>query len=106
MRPALPRVLILLGLVVAALHASDATPVLELRVMTCNLRYASTQQPNAWPDRRPLMAVLITREVIFMPYDSARSVWLAGRVLAGGRLGNSSPECRTELRMVSRHSLS
>lgn len=28
---------------------------LKLRVMTFNLRYASDQPPNAWPDRRPVM---------------------------------------------------
>ena len=27
----------------------------SLRVMTYNLRYASTNKPNAWPDRRPIM---------------------------------------------------
>lgn len=34
--------------------ASTTTP-LALRVMTFNLRYASNQTPNAWPDRRPVM---------------------------------------------------
>lgn len=42
--------------------ADNAPPALELRLMTYNLRYASTQQPNAWPDRRPVMAALIARE--------------------------------------------
>ncbi len=28
---------------------------IALRVMTFNLRYASTSQPNAWPTRRPVM---------------------------------------------------
>ena len=27
----------------------------SLKVMTYNLRYASTNKPNAWPDRRPIM---------------------------------------------------
>ncbi len=30
-----------------------------LNVMTYNLRYASTNPPNAWPERRPLMTKLI-----------------------------------------------
>jgi endonuclease/exonuclease/phosphatase family metal-dependent hydrolase len=42
--------------------AEDTPPALELRLMTYNLRYASTQQPHAWPDRRPVMAALIARE--------------------------------------------
>jgi endonuclease/exonuclease/phosphatase family metal-dependent hydrolase len=31
-----------------------------LRVMTYNLRYASTNKPNAWADRRPLMKECLT----------------------------------------------
>ena len=31
----------------------------ELLVMTYNLRYASHQKPNAWPDRRPVMKALL-----------------------------------------------
>src|SRR2546430_1587405 len=31
----------------------------QLRVMTYNLRFAGTNRPNAWPDRRPLMRELI-----------------------------------------------
>lgn len=31
------------------------TASLHLNVMTYNLRYASDQSPNAWPDRRPVM---------------------------------------------------
>lgn len=27
----------------------------SLKIMTYNLRYASTNKPNAWPDRRPIM---------------------------------------------------
>lgn len=45
-----------------ALHAADAVrPPLELRVMSFNLRFASTQQPNAWADRRPVMRHTIER---------------------------------------------
>lgn len=45
----------------AHVHAADvaATPSLKLRVMSFNLRFASNQQPNAWPDRRPVMKQLI-----------------------------------------------
>jgi endonuclease/exonuclease/phosphatase family metal-dependent hydrolase len=32
-----------------------------LRIMTYNLRYASTNKPNAWPDRRPIMKDCITQ---------------------------------------------
>lgn len=39
-----------------------ADDALTLRVMTFNLRFASTQAPNAWPDRRPIVRALIERE--------------------------------------------
>jgi Metal-dependent hydrolase len=42
-------------------HAATAAP-LTLRVMSFNLRFASPQPPNAWPDRRPVMRQLIERE--------------------------------------------
>lgn len=43
--------LILLGVLChTAVRAADT-----LKVMTYNLRYASTSKPNAWPDRRPIM---------------------------------------------------
>lgn len=32
---------------------------LSLKVMTYNLRYASLEPPNAWPDRRPLVAEVV-----------------------------------------------
>ncbi|MEU6139413.1 endonuclease/exonuclease/phosphatase family protein [Streptomyces sp. NPDC047081] len=32
-----------------------------LQVMTFNLRYASTQEPNSWADRRPVMSRLLRR---------------------------------------------
>ena len=37
---------------------TNASPT-ALNVMTYNLRYASTNPPNAWPERRPLMTRLI-----------------------------------------------
>ncbi|MDQ5977141.1 MAG: hypothetical protein QG602_113 [Verrucomicrobiota bacterium] len=52
--------LFLLGLVAISGTAADAP--LVLRVMTYNVRYASDRAPNAWPDRRPVMQALITRE--------------------------------------------
>ena len=39
-----------------------ADDALNLRVMTFNLRFASPQPPNTWPDRRPIMRRLIERE--------------------------------------------
>ncbi len=39
-----------------------ADAALNLRVMTFNLRFASPQPPNAWPDRRPIVRQLIERE--------------------------------------------
>jgi endonuclease/exonuclease/phosphatase family metal-dependent hydrolase len=33
----------------------------SLNVMTYNLRYASTNKPNAWPDRRPIMKDCLTQ---------------------------------------------
>lgn len=50
--------LFLLALAGSALcGAADtpASPSLALRVMTFNLRFASVERPNAWPDRRPVM---------------------------------------------------
>lgn len=59
--PRLSAVLFLITALAGRLPAAEPVP-LELKVMTYNLRYASNQQPNAWPDRRPLMQALITRE--------------------------------------------
>lgn len=47
-------------LLVATASAGDAP--LVLRVMTYNLRYASSQAGEAWVDRRPVMQTLLTRE--------------------------------------------
>jgi len=62
MRPALTRVLFIIGLAAAALNAGNGPPALELRLMSYNLRYASMQPTEAWPDRRPVMTSLIARE--------------------------------------------
>ena len=35
--------------------ASETVPPISLTVATFNLRFASDQGPNAWPDRRPVM---------------------------------------------------
>ncbi len=56
---------LILRLVCLALLASPVAGVsaaLSLRVMTFNLRFASDQSPNAWPDRRPVMKHLLERE--------------------------------------------
>ena len=42
--------------------AAASNEALTLRVMTFNLRFASPQPPNAWPDRRPIVRELIERE--------------------------------------------
>lgn len=64
-----PCLIVLAGILATSL-ASFAQPAassgpaapLELRVMSYNLRYASAQPPNAWPERRPAMRELIRRE--------------------------------------------
>lgn len=48
------------GAISSATAASN--DALTLRVMTFNLRFASPQPPNAWPDRRPIMRQLLERE--------------------------------------------
>jgi endonuclease/exonuclease/phosphatase family metal-dependent hydrolase len=53
--------LLLLGAVLLAGQPAGAAP-LVLRLMTYNLRFASNEPPNAWPDRRPVMQALIERE--------------------------------------------
>ena len=54
---------VLLAFTIAACASPAADkPPLELRVMTYNLRYASMQPAEAWPDRRPVMTALIARE--------------------------------------------
>ena len=42
-------------LLLAVLSLNFCTSAAALKVMTYNLRYASTNKPNAWPDRRPVM---------------------------------------------------
>ncbi|MFE5030693.1 MULTISPECIES: endonuclease/exonuclease/phosphatase family protein [unclassified Streptomyces] len=41
--------------------AAPARPAPRLDVMTFNLRYAGTAEPNSWADRRPVMAELLRR---------------------------------------------
>ena len=48
-----------LAVLASVSHAADA---LTLRVMSFNLRFASDRPPNAWPDRRPVVKHLLTRE--------------------------------------------
>lgn len=47
--------LLLLAVSISAFAADS------LKVMTYNLRYASTNKPNAWPDRRPIMKECVTK---------------------------------------------
>jgi endonuclease/exonuclease/phosphatase family metal-dependent hydrolase len=54
--------LLVLALLAAPILHAATPPPLELRVMTFNLRFANLQQPNAWPDRRPVMRHLIEHE--------------------------------------------
>ena len=42
-----------------SIAAEPPSPKDELQVMTYNLRFASTNRPNAWPDRRPLIRELV-----------------------------------------------
>jgi endonuclease/exonuclease/phosphatase family metal-dependent hydrolase len=46
--------LLALLLLISGLRAADAPVALELKVMTFNLRYASTSMPHAWSVRRPV----------------------------------------------------
>jgi len=46
--------LLALLLLLTGLRAADAPVALELKVMTFNLRYASTSMPHAWSVRRPV----------------------------------------------------
>lgn len=66
MRSILLRLLVLstltLGLSCTSSFADEPeVKPLKLRVMSFNLRFASTQSPNAWPDRRPVVRELITQ---------------------------------------------
>jgi endonuclease/exonuclease/phosphatase family metal-dependent hydrolase len=45
----------LLGFILLPLTTAAAGDTNALGVMTFNLRFASNQKPNAWPDRRPVM---------------------------------------------------
>ncbi len=63
MKPLVAASALFLIFVSAVVLAAEPPPApLTLRVMTFNLRFASDQQPNAWPDRRPVMRHLIERE--------------------------------------------
>lgn len=57
----LPLLLLALLFSGPAAAAGPAAP-LELRVMSYNLRFASPQPPNAWPERRPLMRRMLQHE--------------------------------------------
>ena len=55
-RRGLGRLLVALGLLAFVSTTQCAENPERLKVMTFNLRYASDRSPNAWPDRRPVMA--------------------------------------------------
>lgn len=77
------RLILLLLAGVSVIPASAADPALVLRVMSYNLRYASTQPPDAWPDRRPLMQELIRREAPDV-IGTQEGLYLQLRELAAG----------------------
>lgn len=59
MKSPLRKLLLLLTLVSTS---ALAAPPIALRAMTFNLRFASNESPNAWPDRRPVMQHLLEKE--------------------------------------------
>ncbi|MET8826942.1 endonuclease/exonuclease/phosphatase family protein [Streptomyces sp. NPDC004610] len=50
------------GAAVTAAASGDERPQGRLEVMSFNLRYASTAEPNSWSVRRPVMRALLRRE--------------------------------------------
>ncbi|HEX7861305.1 MAG TPA: endonuclease/exonuclease/phosphatase family protein [Verrucomicrobiae bacterium] len=50
-----------LALLALAVFLNAAASAETLRVMTYNIRYASTNKPNAWADRRPIMKECLTK---------------------------------------------
>jgi endonuclease/exonuclease/phosphatase family metal-dependent hydrolase len=105
MHPCFPLRLIALILALATtggtyLSAAGPAP-LELKVMTFNLRYASTQRPNAWPDRRPVMRHLLeqtapdifgTQEGLYSQLRDIASDLPAYEWIGLGRAGGSHDE--------------
>jgi endonuclease/exonuclease/phosphatase family metal-dependent hydrolase len=49
-------------ILVLGVGPTQAAAPIALRAMTFNLRFASNEQPNAWPDRRPVMRHLLEKE--------------------------------------------
>jgi endonuclease/exonuclease/phosphatase family metal-dependent hydrolase len=96
-----PALLLLLACTALTGSLAAAPAPLELRVMTYNLRYASAQPPDAWPDRRPQMRALITREAPDV-FGTQEGLYLQLRDLASdlpaydwiglGRAGGSADE--------------
>lgn len=62
LRVFMPVLLLVAVLAKAGATESGASEPLRLRVMTFNLRFASNQEPHAWPDRRPVMAHVVEKE--------------------------------------------
>jgi endonuclease/exonuclease/phosphatase family metal-dependent hydrolase len=90
-----------LSLLIACLWLSGFTPGAELVVMTYNLRYASENPPNAWPDRRPIMKevlhqyrpdVMGTQEGVFTQLKELHSDLPDYEWIGLGRNGGSRSE--------------
>ena len=72
-----------------------------LKVMSYNLRFASTNKPNAWPDRRPIMVeclkqanpdIIGTQEGVYHQLKELESSLTGYRWLGTGREGGSRGE--------------
>jgi endonuclease/exonuclease/phosphatase family metal-dependent hydrolase len=54
--------MLLFALAIGCANSETADRAQSLAVMTFNLRYASTEAPNAWPERRPVVRELLQQE--------------------------------------------
>ena len=79
-----------------SLRAADS-----LKVMTYNLRYASTNKPNAWPDRLPIMVDCLqksdpdlfgTQEGVYYQLNELERALKSYRWIGTGRDGGSRGE--------------
>lgn len=73
----------------------------SLKVMTYNLRFASANKPNAWPDRRPIMVeclkkadpdIIGTQEGVYYQLKELESDLTGYRWIGTGREGGSRGE--------------
>jgi endonuclease/exonuclease/phosphatase family metal-dependent hydrolase len=88
-------------LLVALLAQLTAFSAESLKVMSYNLRYASTSKPNAWPDRRPIMKdclqksdpdIIGTQEGVYYQLKELASDLPAYHWIGTGREGGSRGE--------------